>query len=91
MADVYLTLKVMPTSPDVDLKEVEGKIGILVENFGGKVQKIELQEIAFGLKAMMLTLIMDEEIGSTDDLEAEIAEISVVNSVDVVDVRRALG
>jgi elongation factor 1-beta len=91
MADIYLTLKVMPSAPEVDLKEVEDKISILVENFGGKVQKIEIQEVAFGLKAMLLTLLMDEEKGSTDELEAEIAEISVVNSVDVIDVRRAIG
>ena len=34
---------------------------------------------------------MDESIGSTDALEEEIKSIHGVNSVDVVDVRRAIG
>jgi translation elongation factor EF-1beta len=34
---------------------------------------------------------MDEKLGGTDPLEAKLSEIEGVNSVEVIDVRRAIG
>ena len=40
---------------------------------------------------MNLVFIMDEKKGSTEKLEDDIADIPGVQSVEVVDVRRAVG
>ena len=47
--------------------------------------------VAFGISSLNLIFIMDESIGSTETLEKDISGIEGVNSVEVVDVRRAVG
>jgi elongation factor 1-beta len=91
MADVIITLKIMPESHDVDLKGVEEKARKLISDFGGEVGKVEIEPIAFGLNALKLVFVMDESKGDTESLEKDISELAGVVSVDVVDVRRAIG
>jgi translation elongation factor EF-1beta len=38
-----------------------------------------------------MTFVMDESLGSADELEAKINELEDVQSVETVDVRRAIG
>ena len=91
MASVIVTLRIMPSSPDVDLSALEIEASDLISGFGGRVDKSEVQPIAFGLKALVLHFIMDEKKGSTDKLESDISKIDCVNGVEVIDVRRAIG
>ena len=91
MAQVIVTLKIMPESPDTSLLPIQEKATHLIHEFGGKIGKVDIQEVAFGIKALNLFFIMDENVGSTESLEQEIAQIPHVNSVDVTDVRRTLG
>lgn len=91
MAQVVVTLKIMPESPETDLKAVEEKASKLIAEFGGEVGKVEEEPVAFGLKALKLYFVMDEDIGSTETLENNVSEVEGVNSVEVVDVRRAVG
>jgi elongation factor 1-beta len=53
--------------------------------------KTEIEPIAFGLKALKIIFVADEKKGGTDNLEVEINKIPGVNSVEVIDVRRAIG
>jgi elongation factor 1-beta len=91
MADVIVTLKVMPESPETDLSEIQGKVEHLVKEFGGEVGKVEEEPVGYGLKAMKFFFVMPEDIGSTEDLEEQIQQLDGVNSVEVTDVRRAIG
>ena len=91
MADVVITLKIMPESPEEDLKKIEADARESIAEFGGEVGKSEHEPIAFGLKALKLIFVMDESIGSTEKLENNIQKIKGVNSVEVVDARRAIG
>jgi len=91
MADVVITLRVMPDSPEIDLKVVQDKINHLVKEFGGEVGKIEEEPVGFGLTALKFFFVMSEDIGSTDDLEEKILQLPEVSNVEVVDVRRAIG
>ena len=91
MADVIITLKIMPLSPEVDLTPIEGKAKEVISAFGGEVGKVIIEPIAFGLKALNLLFVMDESKGSTEELEAQISQIEGVNSVECTDVRRAIG
>ena len=47
--------------------------------------------IAFGLKALDILFVMDEAKGSTEELEKTVSQIEGVESVEVPDVRRAVG
>lgn len=91
MAQVVVTLKIMPENPETDLKVLEEKATKLIAEFGGDVGKSEQMPVAFGLKSLNLFFVMDEDIGSTETLENNIKEIKGVNSVEVIDVRRAIG
>ncbi|MBA3064414.1 elongation factor 1-beta [Candidatus Woesearchaeota archaeon] len=91
MADVVITLRIMPESPETDLKAIEDKARPFITEYGGEVGKVEIQPIAFGLKALNLIFVSNEDIGSTDRLEQNISSIEGVNSVEVTDVRRAIG
>lgn len=92
MPQVVVTLKIMPKSPEVDLGNIETEAKTKILDFSQtKEIKTEQEPIAFGLKALKIIFVMDEDKGSTDSLEEQIKAISGVNSVDIVDVRRAIG
>jgi len=92
MATVVITLKIMPESPEIDLTKIEEQAKILITEFAGEGEmKTEQEPIAFGLKALKILFVMDESKGATDELENKIKEIEGVNSVECVDVRRAIG
>ena len=92
MAKVIVTLKIMPESPDIDLSKVEETaLGLIKGKYGDVESKTEVQNVAFGLKALNLIIVIDESQGTTDEVEAKISEVEGVNSVEVTDVRRALG
>ena len=82
----------MPKSPDVNLDKLKEKIKEKIKNFFGETEtKEEIEPVAFGLSALKIIFVMDEEKGDTEKLEEEIKNLEEVNSVEVVDVRRALG
>lgn len=93
MALAIITLKIMPESPEVDLEAIRTAAETKIDSFVGETgeKRSEIEPVAFGLKALKLTFVMDEAKGSTESLEEEIGTIEGVNSVDVIDVRRALG
>jgi len=91
MGTVVVTLKVMPESVDINLKDLTSLISKRIKKFCGEEPRTEVEPIAFGLKALIFIFLLDESKGGTDKLEEEINNIEGVNSVDVTDVRRALG
>jgi elongation factor 1-beta len=91
MAQVVITLRIMPESPDVDLAKLETEAKSAIKLFGGEVGKVDIKPVAFGLQALDIFFVMDEAKGSTEVLENEIANYEGVVSVEVTDVRRAIG
>lgn len=91
MADVVVTLKIMPESPDINLEFLQKSAEKAIKGFGGEVGKVEKEPVAFGLNALKVFFVMDEAKGATDPLEQKIEAIVGVNSVEVTDVRRAIG
>ena len=90
-AVVIVTIKLMPQSPEADLERVSDEAKGKISAFGGTVGKVEHEPVAFGLNAVSIMFSMPEEKGSTEGLEKELGEMSDVSSVQVVDVRRAVG
>jgi len=93
MASAVVTIKIMPEGPDVDMEAVraaaESKIDAFVGEQGEK--RASIKPIAFGLNAVEIIFVMDEKLGSTEPLELEIGKLAGVQSVEVIDVRRAIG
>ncbi len=91
MAQVVITMRIMQDSPDIDLKQIETKAAEAIKHFGGEIGKVDIQPVAFGLNALDIFFVMDEAKGSTEVLENEIANYEGVASVEITDVRRAIG
>ena len=91
MADVLITLKIMPEDLEVNLDNLSNEVSKKIESFGGKVKSKEFQPIAFGLKAVIIKFYIDESKGWTEEHEEQLSSINGVNSVNVEEVRRAVG
>ncbi|MEI7826630.1 MAG: elongation factor 1-beta [Euryarchaeota archaeon] len=89
MGEVAVQLKIMPNSPEVDLKSLSDRITYQVAQCG-RIYSYEVQPIAFGLKALILTVIVEDKEGGTEAVEASISEIKEVESIQVVAVTRML-
>ncbi len=85
MADVAVTVQLMPGSSDVDLGKMEATVREKV-----KVHSIKRKPIAFGLQSLeLITLVPDAE-GGTENLEKTLAAIEGVGNVQVTNVTRLL-
>ncbi len=92
MANAIVTIKVMPEAPDVDLEKLSEEVNKKIADFAGEGDtRKEIEPVAFGLKALKITFVMDEAQGSPEPVEKEIEGLEGVNSVEVIDVRRAIG
>ena len=59
-----ITIKVMMDSPDTDIPSLEDKLKKVIKDNGGEFYKTEIEEIAFGLKALKVSFTCDEKLGS---------------------------
>lgn len=90
MAIAAVKIKIMPVSPDVDLENIKNSTKSIVEESGGKNCNFEEEPIAFGLKAVIALFAWPEE-KELENLEESLRNIEDVNSVQVIDMRRAFG
>lgn len=77
MAQVAISLKVMPKSPKVDLEKLKEEIVHKVE-----VRDAKIEPVAFGLKALKILVIAPEK-GGTEQIEKTIRSIGGVGGVEV--------
>lgn len=92
MANVVITIKIMPESPEVDMADLQKNILQKVKEHGAHGDtKVTIEPVAFGLKALVVIFVMDEKLGGTDKLEENICTIHGVESCQTTDVRRAIG
>jgi elongation factor 1-beta len=89
MGTALLKIKVMPEQ-GVDVEELKKKIEEAIAKINGKVNSFEEEEVAFGLKALIATIVWPEE-QETSQAEDTLKGIEGVSSLDVVDYRRAFG
>lgn len=90
MGITAVKIKIMPTSPEVELKTIEKTAKSLIEKKSGKNCKFEEEPIAFGLKAVIVYFTWPEEI-ELESLEEELKAIEDVSSIQVMDMRRVFG
>lgn len=91
MAKVVVTLKIMPDSPKVNLDVLQkAALKKIKDSIGDTETKVEKEAIGFGLNALKILFVMDEN-KNVDVIEESVRKIKNVQSVDVIDVRRAIG
>ena len=85
-----LKIKIMPESLESNLDNIKEQAEKKIISLGGKLDKAETEDIAFGLKALILTIAWPEK-KDTDEAENILSEISGIGSVQIIDYRRAFG
>ena len=83
MGKIGVVLKIMPESPEIDLEKIKEKAQELID-----VNDIDEEKVAFGLKAVMVSTVVSDQEGGTDEVEEKLAGIEGVQSVEVEDVQK---
>jgi translation elongation factor aEF-1 beta len=90
MGTAVVKIKIMPNSPESDLKSIKDKAGTLIKKEGGMNANFMEEPIAFGLKAIFTSFAWPEE-KELEVLEKKLVKIKDVKSAEVSDIRRAIG
>jgi elongation factor 1-beta len=87
MGKVAAAIKIMPQDPEIDLDQLQER---LEQNLpeGAKINGFDRDEVAFGLTALIPTVIVPDESGGTEAVEDAFQGIDGVESVSVEDVGR---
>ena len=83
MGKIGVVLKLMPESPETDLESIKEAAKEKVD-----VNDMDVQDVAFGLKAVMISTVVQDDQGGTDEVEESLSEIEGVQSVEVEDVQK---
>jgi elongation factor 1-beta len=75
-------LKVMPDSADRDLKKLEDGLKAVLPK-SAKLQGIQIKPIAFGLKALLIAITVNDAEGGTEAVEQAFTRVPGVESVTV--------
>ena len=87
MGDVAAKIKVMPNSPEVDLDELQDLLEEALPE-GAKIRGFERDDVAFGLVALLPTVIVPDGAGGTEAVEESFSQVDDVESVNVENVGR---
>jgi len=89
MGNVAATIKIMPTNVDTDLVDLKSRLEAVVPK-GAELYGSREEPIAFGLKALMLTVLVGDLEGGTEKVEEAFADVPGVESVQVVELGRPI-
>ncbi len=90
MGIALIKIKLMPASPETNLEEIKNKAYLVIEENKGKNTMFAEEPIAFGLKALIVTIALSEDEES-ETVEKAFSEIDGVSSVELIDYRRVVG
>jgi len=85
MGEVAAKIRVMPESTETDLEALKQRVRDVLPE-GVRLHAFSLEPIAFGLKALIVVVILADAEGGTERVEKAIAGLDGVESVNVVEV-----
>lgn len=84
MGQVAVLFRLMPKAVETDLKQVAETVrGSIPE--GVQIRGMQVKDIAYGLKALLVSVVMADQGGLLDRTEAAFAKIPQVESVEVME------
>jgi elongation factor 1-beta len=91
MATAGIQFKIMPEGVETDFEKLKEDVKKTVETFeSGVFNEAKEEPIAFGLKALIVTIALSENEES-DKVEEALGKIEEVSSVELIDYRRVVG
>ncbi len=83
MGKVAITFEIMPEGVEIDLGKMREAIEASISDICS-IQQVEERPIAFGLKALMMIVVVEDAEGIMDKLEETIGSIQDVQNAKVV-------
>lgn len=83
MGKVAVTYRLLPSDVEVDFKSLKHSIEYTL---GEKLRAVEEVPIAFGLKALRIMVVLDDETGRPEDVESSLAALKGVQSIETEEV-----
>lgn len=87
MGEVAAKIKIMPSSMDVDLDKLKEDIAKVIPE-GAKLHGFAEEPIAFGLKALIVVVMVGDIEGGTEKVEEAFSKVEGAESVSVVELGR---
>jgi len=87
MGKVAAKIKVMPESPEVDLDDLQDRLEASLPD-GAEVNRVDREDVAFGLVALYPTVLVPDDAGGTEAVEESFADVDEVESVEIDEVGR---
>ena len=82
MGSVFVVYRIMPDSPE-SVERVRESVIKELKDAGVEVMDVKEEPIAFGLKAILLGVKMEDRGGVVDEVEEKIRSVEGVESVSV--------
>jgi elongation factor 1-beta len=84
MGQVAVLFRLMPHGVDTDLNEVAKHVRTALPA-GVTVRGMQVKDIAYGLKSLLISVVMDDTGGILDSTEHALAKVPQVESVEVME------
>jgi elongation factor 1-beta len=87
MGEVAAKIKIMPQGVETDLEALKKRLEAAIPE-GAKLHGFSEEPIAFGLKAVIVVVLVGDMEGGTEKVEEAFAAVDEVESVSVVELGR---
>lgn len=91
MGFVLITYRLMPESVETDLDKMKNEVELIINKFGGKIEKVDKEPVAFGLVSLIIVISLNESITNLDPLEDLLRNVDGIESAESIDIRRMVG
>jgi elongation factor 1-beta len=84
MGKVAVLFRLMPHGVETDLAEVGRRVAASVPT-GVTIRGMQVKDIAYGLKSLLVSVVMDDTGGILESTEHALAKVPEVESVEVME------
>jgi elongation factor 1-beta len=84
MGEVAVLFRLMPTSVEVDMRAIAEKVPS-VAPVGVRIRGMQSKDIAYGIKALLVSAVMADAGGLLSATEEALAKVPGVESVEVME------
>lgn len=84
MGQVAVLFRLMPTGVETNMEEMAQAVRTSVPE-GVRVRGMQVKDIAYGLKALLVSAVMNDSGGILDSTEHALAKVPHVESVEVME------
>lgn len=87
MGEVFLKYRIMPDGADTDLDALQASIKEALPSFA-QMQNCEAKPFAFGMKALEIGFVVEDEEGNNDKVEEAVAGVDGVQGTELLEMGR---